>query len=94
MIAAQPALQIPARLSARHTATPQPQRLARRGANSCFDSVAYFGGGGGEKISRLRPGSTFGFGFGAFFTSFLPLSLLPMRPSISQMHACEKSLVL
>ena len=31
--------------------------------------------------SRLRPGSGLGLGFGAFLTSFLPLSLLPMPPS-------------
>ena len=35
--------------------------------------------------SRLRPGSGFGLGFGAFFTSFLPLSLLPMNASVPQM---------
>jgi hypothetical protein len=33
----------------------------------------------------LRPGSTFGFGFGAFLVSRLPLSLLPMKPNITQM---------
>jgi hypothetical protein len=44
----------------------------------------YFCGGGGEKISRLRPGSGFGFGLGAFLTSFLPLSLFPMYASMTQ----------
>jgi hypothetical protein len=41
-------------------------------------TYAYFGGGG-VKTSRLPTGSGFGFGFGAFFASFLPLSLLPMQ---------------
>jgi hypothetical protein len=35
--------------------------------------------------SRLRPGSGLGLGFGAFFASFLPLSLLPMDASVPQM---------
>jgi hypothetical protein len=46
--------------------------------------LPYFCGGGGEKISRLRPGSGFGFGLGAFLTSFLPLSLFPMYASMTQ----------
>jgi hypothetical protein len=33
---------------------------------------------------RLRPGSTLGFGLGAFFVSRLPLSLLPMKANITQ----------
>jgi len=40
-------------------------------------------GGAGVKISRLG-GSGFGFGFGAFLASFLPLSLLPMFNSMPQ----------
>jgi hypothetical protein len=36
----------------------------------------------------LRPGSGLGLGFGAFFTSFLPLSLLPMGHSMTQ-KACS-----
>jgi hypothetical protein len=32
----------------------------------------------------LRPGSGLGLGFGAFLTSFLPLSLLPMATSMTQ----------
>jgi hypothetical protein len=32
----------------------------------------------------LRPGSGFGFGLGAFLTSFLPLSLFPMYASMTQ----------
>jgi hypothetical protein len=54
----------------------------------------YFGGGAGVNISRLRPGSGFGFGLGAFFASFRPLSLLPMRPSMTQMPLPEKPLPL
>jgi hypothetical protein len=50
----------------------------------------YFGGGGGEKISRLRPGSGFGFGLGAFLTSFLPLSLFPMQESMTHKSPSEK----
>ena len=34
--------------------------------------------------SRLWLGSGLGFGFGAFFASFLPLSLLPMARSVPQ----------
>ncbi len=52
------------------------------GANRAL-SLGYFGGGG-VKISRLRPGSGFGFGLGAFFVSFLPLSLFPMQASMTQ----------
>ncbi len=48
------------------------------------DSGPYFGGGGAVKISRLRPGSGFGFGLGAFLVSFLPLSLFPMHASMTQ----------
>ena len=50
----------------------------------------YLCGGGGEKISRLRPGSGFGFGLGAFLTSFLPLSLFPMQASMTQKPKPEK----
>jgi hypothetical protein len=42
------------------------------------------------KTSRLE-GSGFGFGFGAFLTSFLPLSLFPINASMTQMAAAEKS---
>jgi len=45
--------------------------------------MPYFGGAGANP-SRLRPGSGLGLGFGAFLTSFLPLSLLPMRASVPQ----------
>jgi hypothetical protein len=41
-------------------------------------------GGAGVNPSRLRPGSGLGLGFGAFLTSFLPLSLLPMARSVTQ----------
>ena len=47
------------------------------------DWLPYFGGAGANP-SRLRPGSGLGLGFGAFLTSFLPLSLLPMRRSVPQ----------
>ena len=40
---------------------------------------SYFGGGAGVNPSRLWAGSGLGFGLGAFLTSFLPLSLLPME---------------
>jgi hypothetical protein len=43
---------------------------------------SYFGGGAGVKTSRLCAGSGLGFGLGAFLTSFLPLSLLPMVASV------------
>jgi hypothetical protein len=43
----------------------------------------YFGGAG-VNPSRLWLGSGFGLGFGAFLASFLPLSLLPMGPSVTQ----------
>jgi hypothetical protein len=46
--------------------------------------LPYFGGGAGANPSRLRPGSGLGLGFGAFLTSFLPLSLLPMGVSLTQ----------
>jgi hypothetical protein len=44
---------------------------------------SYFGGAG-VKPSRLWLGSGLGLGLGAFLTSFLPLSLLPMRVSVPQ----------
>jgi hypothetical protein len=43
------------------------------------------------KLSRLRPGSGLGLGFGAFFASFLPLSLLPMNASVPQKEWDGKS---
>ena len=39
---------------------------------------------GGCLRPRLRPGSTLGLGLGAFLVSFLPLSLLPMKPNITR----------
>jgi hypothetical protein len=41
----------------------------------------------------LRPGSGLGLGFGAFLTSFLPLSLLPMGRSVTQRGAEGKNLL-
>ena len=43
------------------------------------------------KISRLRPGSGFALGFGAFFTSFLPLSLFPIGDRMPQLRPGEKT---
>ena len=48
---------------------------------------SYFGGGAGVNTSRLCAGSGLGFGLGAFLTSFLPLSLLPMAASVPQSRA-------
>jgi hypothetical protein len=39
----------------------------------------------------LRPGSGLGLGFGAFLTSFLPLSLLPMGRSVTQKGSAGKT---
>jgi hypothetical protein len=41
----------------------------------------------------LRPGSGFGLGFGAFFISFLPLSLLPMGASVTQKGRAGKAII-
>jgi hypothetical protein len=46
---------------------------------------------GGVKTSR-RDGSGLGFGLGAFLTSFLPLSLFPMKRSLPQKLLREKSM--
>jgi len=46
------------------------------------------------KISRLLVGSGLGFGLGAFFVSLLPLSLLPMRESMTQKGLLGKGPVL
>ena len=62
-------------------ALPSSLRLRSRRKNVA-ELVFYFGGAG-VKISR-RAGSGFGLGFGAFFASFLPLSLLPMTDSLPQ----------
>jgi len=60
--------------------------LGRRGKQR---ERRYFGGAGANP-SRLRPGSGFALGLGAFLTSFLPLSLLPMGPSVTQKGDEEK----
>ena len=52
---------------------------------------AYFCGAGAVKPSRLAPGSGFALGFGAFFTSFLPLSLFPMGHRMPQLTSNEKT---
>lgn len=69
---------------------PVPSRNVQpRKANRPLWNAAYFGGAG-VKTSRLE-GSGFGFGFGAFFASFLPLSLFPINASMTQLLAEEKS---
>ena len=50
---------------------------------------SYFGGAG-VNPSRLWLGSGLGFGLGAFLTSFLPLSLLPMCASVPQKGGLAK----
>ena len=50
----------------------------------------YFGGAG-VNTSRLCAGSFFGLGLGAFLTSFLPLSLLPMDASVPQKGGLRKA---
>ncbi|MGB8031045.1 MAG: hypothetical protein WCF30_15435 [Terracidiphilus sp.] len=64
--------------------TPLPMPALEPGRESGDWADSYFAGGGGVKISRLRPGSGFGFGLGAFFASLLPLSLFPMQASMTQ----------
>lgn len=54
-----------------------------RAGGGKLQEFPYFGGAG-VNPSRLRPGSGLGLGFGAFLTSFLPLSLLPMGASVTQ----------
>lgn len=70
--------------------TPLPPPVLPARAAPCGETAAYLGGTAGVKISRLRPGSGFGFGLGAFFVSFLPLSLFPMRASMTQKPSPEK----
>src|ERR1700679_1203902 len=53
-------------------------------------AVAGYFGGAGVNPSRLRPGSGLGLGLGAFLTSFLPLSLLPMGSSVPQKGVAGK----
>jgi len=60
--------------------TPLPR--PKRGAPARRAAQFYFGGGAGVNPSRLCAGSGLGFGLGAFLTSFLPLSLLPMAASV------------
>jgi hypothetical protein len=49
-------------------------------------------GGAGVNPSRLWPGSGLGLGLGAFLTSFLPLSLLPMSRSLTQKGRAGKDI--
>jgi hypothetical protein len=60
-------------------------------AQTLLPRQAYFGGAG-VNTSRLCAGSGLGLGLGAFLTSFLPLSLLPMRPSVPQKGGLGKGL--
>ena len=66
----------------------------RSGSLGCRNSTnahcAPYLGGGGVKISRLRPGSGLGFGFGAFLVSLRPLSLLPMGTRMPQKFPLAK----
>src|SRR5947209_9634128 len=66
-----------------HVGRTQVEKPSRAGG------LCYFGGTE-VKVSRLRPGSGFGLGFGAFFTSFLPLSLLPIGLRMPQCGAAGK----
>jgi hypothetical protein len=68
----------------RHTTTHTSDRWPVSHTAKRAIQAPYFGGGGAVKISRLRPGSGFGFGLGAFLVSFLPLSLFPMQASMTQ----------
>jgi hypothetical protein len=70
--------------------TPAARRDSRSKKSSAC-ACPYFGGSGGVKISRLRPGSGFGLGLGAFLVSRLPLSLFPMQPSMTQNRRSEQS---
>jgi hypothetical protein len=63
-------------------ASPRAAKPSRAGG------LCYFGGAG-VNASRLL-GSGFGFGLGAFLVSFLPLSLFPMPPSVTQSRCGEK----
>lgn len=76
----------------RKTSSPAEKTLPRlkRGAPVRRAVQSYFGGGAGVKTSRLCAGSGLGFGLGAFLTSFLPLSLLPMGRSVTQKGVAGK----
>jgi len=70
-----------------HQANGPPKREGRltfRERDLRFEILPLYFGGAGVNPSRLRPGSGFGLGFGAFLTSFLPLSLLPIHASLPQ----------
>jgi hypothetical protein len=64
--------------------TTAPARARVRCGENALRCGYLGGAGGGVKISRLRPASGFGFGFGAFFASLPPLSLFPMRANMPQ----------
>jgi hypothetical protein len=75
----------------KQTALPQWEgRLTFRERDLRFKFLPLYFGGAGVNPSRLRPGSGFGLGFGAFLTSFLPLSLLPIHASLPQIGTHAK----
>ena len=59
-------------------------RCDRNWRGKSGDRHGVYLGGAGVNTSRFWPGSGLGLGFGAFLTSFLPLSLFPMRESMTQ----------
>ena len=69
----------------------EPLLQVFRGTPQRAGGFASYLGGAGVNPSRLRPGSGFGLGLGAFFGSFLPLSLLPMGPSVPQKAGSGKA---
>ena len=69
----------------------KPFRVSSAALWACEWRWSYLGGAG-VNPSRLRPGSGLGFGLGAFLTSFLPLSLLPMCASVPQRGAWGEGL--
>jgi len=85
------ARELAAKQRSRQPATHLPQSAVRPLDEPRTRTDAYFGGRG-VKISRFE-GSGFGFGLGAFLTSFLPLSLFPMKASMTQLPAQEKPLI-
>lgn len=65
---------------------------AAGGALEVLELEAPYFGGAGVNPSRLWPGSGLGLGLGAFLTSFLPLSLLPMSRSLTQKGRAGKDI--
>jgi len=69
-----------------------PSASQTRCSGEAGGSRSYFGGAG-VNVSRLWLGSGLGFGLGAFLTSFLPLSLLPMVASVPQTRGTRQGRV-